>query len=170
MTAIEEREEVGQAGALLMGVMGCAGLGATAGMDSGVFAVVHDAAILPASVALVTVVLVPALYVAASMSGLVIRLPELGAAVLAGLRATGVAALGLIAPVLFLMASTSNATVSRLLVSAVLLFVGVLGLSAIYSRLFREAEAPPGVPCLYLCWSLIFLGIAAKVVLQSLEI
>ena len=170
MTAIENRDKVGTAGALFIGVIGCAGLGATAGIDSGMFAVAHDAAVLPASVALVTALLVPALYVAASMSGLAIRLPQLASAVATGLWASGVAALGLIGPVLFLLASTDNSVASRLLVSAVLLLVAVLGLRAIYACLFQDAEASAGVASLYLCWSLVFLGIGAKVVLQNLVI
>ena len=170
MTAIEERDESGPTSALLLGVMGCATLGATSGIDAGVFAVVHDAAMLPASVALVTAVLMPALYIAASMSGVAIRISDVGSAVVAGLRASGVASLGLIAPVLFLLASTENPTFSRMLISAVLLFVGVLGLRAIHARLFASAESASAIPTLFLCWSLVFLGIGAKVIFSNLII
>mgnify|MGYP003631980566 CR=1 FL=1 len=170
MIAIEREDEGGPGAALFIGVLGCAGLGATAGIDSGMFAVAHDAAVLPMAVALLTVLLVPALFVAASLSGLAIRLPDLGSAVAEGLRASGIASLGLIGPVLFLLASTDSSAVSRLLVSAVLLFVAVLGLRAIYVRLFRDALPFVTGLVLYLCWSLVFLGIGAKVVLQTLVI
>lgn len=161
--------------ALLLGVMGCAGLGAAAGIDAGVFAVAHDAMTLPASVALVIVVLAPALYITVSMAGFAIRLPTLGAAILAGVRATGVAALGLMAPVLFLLASTSSPALSLLLVAAVLLFVGVLGLWAIHRHLFADLEdaqlgSRTAISTLYLVWSLVFLGIAARLILQNLVI
>lgn len=165
-----KQEQEGTASALVIGALGCAGLGAAAGIDRGVFAVVHDAAALPASVALVAMVLVPALYIATSMMGLAIGLSDLGAAVVAGLRACGVAALGLVAPMLFLLVTTANSAASRVLVSAVLLFVAVLGLRAIHARLYGEAGRAPGIAALYLLWSLIFLGIGAKVAMQNLQI
>ena len=107
MSAIKTMEEPGHVGALLIGLAGSVAMGASAGIDSGVFAVLRGAALLPAMVLVVTLLVVPALYVSASMMGVAIRLPELSAAVVAGLRSSGVAALGLVGPVLFLLASSS---------------------------------------------------------------
>lgn len=156
--------------ALFLGLMGSAGIGAIAGIDRGAFAVVHDAAVLPACIAIVTLVLVPALYIGSSMGGMEIRLQELGRAVLAGLRSSGVAALGLLAPMLFLLTSTVDPRVSRFLVAAVLLFVSCLGLWATYRRLYGQEAQPAAVAALYSLWALVFIGIGAKVAFKYLVI
>lgn len=156
--------------ALFLGLMGSAGIGAVAGMERGVFAVLHDAAVLPACIAIVTLVLVPALYIGSCMSGMEVRLPDLGRAVLAGLRAAGVAALGLLAPMVFLLTSTSDPRVARFMVAAVLLFVGCLGLWATYCRLYGPEEKPAGLATLYGLWALVFVGIGAKVAFKYLVI
>lgn len=156
--------------ALFLGLLGSAGLGAIAGIDQGAFAVLHDAAVLPACIGIVTMVLVPALYIGSSMGGMEIRLQELGRAVLAGLRAAGVAALGLMAPMLFLLTSTTNPRVSEFLVSVVLLFVGCLGLWATYRRLYGPRPQSTGVITAYVLWALVFVGIGAKVSFKYLVI
>lgn len=158
------------AGALFLGLIGSAGIGAIAGIDRGAFAVLHDAAVLPACIGIVTLVLVPALYIGSSMGGVEIKLQELGRAVLAGLRAAGVASLGLMAPMLFLLTSTVDPRVSQLLVSAVLLFVGSLGLWATYRELYGPLPQPAGIATAYCIWSLVFVGIGAKVAFKYLVI
>ena len=70
-----------------------------------------------------------------------------------GSAASGIAALGLIGPVLFLLASTNDKAVSRVLVSGLLLFIAVLGLRAIYAQLFRDAEPHATGLIRSLCWS-----------------
>ena len=167
MSAIKMMEEPGHVGALLIGLAGSVAMGASAGIDSGVFAVLRGAALLPAMVLVVTLLVVPALYVSASMMGVAIRLPELSAAVALGLRSSGVAALGLVGPVLFLLASSSSSQVTWLLVAVVLLVTALLGLRSIYVQLFAHRDAPGLLP-LYLSWSLLVLGIGAKLVLQNL--
>lgn len=156
--------------ALFLGLMGTAGIGAVAGIERGVFAVLHDAAVLPACIAMVTLVLVPALYIGSSMSGIEVRIPQLGRAVLAGLRASGVSALGLLAPMLFLLTSTSDPRVAQFMVAAVLLFVGCLGLWATYRQLYGTAAKPAGLATLYGLWALVFVGIGAKVAFKYLVI
>jgi hypothetical protein len=170
MSETKEAREPQPVHALFLGLMGSAGLGAIAGIDRGAFAVVHDAAVLPACIGIVTLVLVPALYIGSSMGGMEIRLQELGRAVLAGLRAAGVAALGLMAPMLFLLTSTTNPRVSEFLVSAVLLFVGSLGLWATYRRLYGPRPQSTGVATAYVLWALVFVGIGAKVSFKYLVI
>ncbi len=156
--------------ALFLGLLGSAGLGAIAGIDRGAFAVMHDAAVLPACIGIVTLVLVPALYIGSSMGGVEIKLEELGRAVLAGLRSAGVAALGLMAPMLFLLASTVDPRVSQFLVSSTLLFVACLGLWATYRRLYGPQPQPAGVATAYCIWCLVFVGIGAKVAFKYLVI
>lgn len=156
--------------ALFLGLMGIAGVGAIAGIERGAFAVIHDAALLPACIAIVIAVLVPALYIGSSMAGEEIHLRELGVAILAGLRSAGVAALGLMAPVLFLLASTTDSRMAEFLVGCVLLFVGTLGLWAMYRWLFGARPHSPWVTTGYVLWALIFVGIAAKVSFRYLVI
>ncbi len=156
--------------ALLLALAGSAGIGAIAGIDRGAFAVLHDAAVLPACIGMVTLVLVPALYIGSSLGGLNIRLPELGRAVLAGLRSAGVAALGLMAPMLFLLTSTASQFVAQLLVFSALFFVGCLGLWATYRRLYGNTAQTLGVASMYSLWSLVFVGIGAKLASKYLVI
>jgi hypothetical protein len=170
MSHLQSAEDSTPAHAITLALAGSAGLGAIAGMDRGVFAVAHDAAVLPASIALVTLVLVPALYIGSSLGGIQIALPALGRSVLAGLRSAGVAALGLMAPMLFLLASTNDARVSFLLISVVLLFVGCLGLLATYRRLYGNARQSLAVSGMYSLWALVFVGIGAKVAFKYLVI
>ncbi len=170
MERIQEQEHEPHGSALLLAGIGSVALGATAGSDRGVFAVLRDAATLPASIALVLAVLVPALYIASSMTGVVIRLPDLGIALLAGLRAAGLASLGVVAPLLFLMASTEDHVTSRILIALSLLAVGLLGLRAIYSQLYGRTVHSVSIIALYLSWSAVFLGLAAKISFATLVI
>lgn len=156
--------------ALVLGLMGIGGVGAVAGIEHGAFAVIHDAALLPACIAIVAVVLAPALYIGSSMAGQEVQLRELGIAILAGLRAAGVAALGLMAPVLFLLSSTTDSRMAEFLVGAVLLFVGALGFWATYRWLFESRPHSPLVLAAYVLWALVFVGIGARVSLKYLVI
>jgi hypothetical protein len=115
-------------------------IGAIAGMQSGPFAVAHDAVAAPAIVLGVTALMIPALYIATAFAGIAPPARGFTAGVGEGLRACGVALLGLVAPAAFLAATARSAEAAAALGAGSLVAAVLVGLRALYIRLFDRGE------------------------------
>jgi hypothetical protein len=115
-------------------------IGAIAGMHTGPFAIAHDAVAAPAIVFGVTALMIPALYIATAFAGIAPPARGFTAGVGEGLRACGVALLGLAAPAAFLAATAGSAEAAAVLGAAALVAAALVGLRALYVRLFGRGE------------------------------
>ena len=152
---------------LALAVSGPAALGAAIGARFGIAALATRAALTPAIVVGVTALMVPALYIAASLVGEAPPMGRFGAAAAAGLRAAGIAMLGLTGPALFLI-GTARGTAAVWLVGGGALFAGVLvGLRALYRALFGEGLAPNLRLVVFGSWSAVAMAIGARLLVGA---
>lgn len=154
-------------GPLALGaVLGASGVRGTG--DIGAIDVVHTAAVLPLILLGVTAAMIPALYIATSLSGAAPPARAVGAAVVRGFRACGLALFGLIAPVTFLLATSSSHDVTAF-VGALVITTGVFaGLRVLFADLFGEAEEPVTVRVVFIFWAVVALAIGASMYQQFL--
>ena len=142
-------------------------LGAIIGSPGGPFAAAHDAMTVPALVFGVTLIMVPALYVATAIAGAAPSARGFGRAVGLGLRSCGVAMLGLAAPAAFLVATGEDAEVGFVVGAAVLATGILIGLRALYRTLFAEPRTAVIHVVVYFGWSCLALIIGALFYLRA---
>lgn len=153
-----------------MAAIGPAVIGAVIGLPGGPFSAAHEAVSIPALVFGVTLLMVPALYVATSMIGLAPAAQRFGRAVGAGLRATGISMLGFAAPAAFLIAtSTGSSGLPHVIGGAVLCGSILIGLRALYRTLFPDRAAAKQV-VVYIAWSCLALVIGMLFYARGIEL
>jgi hypothetical protein len=135
-------------------------MGAIAGMRAGPFAAGHEAVVTPAVLFGVTALMIPALYISTAFAGIAPAARGFAGAIGEGLRACGVALLGLAAPAAFLVATAETAEAAALVGTAALCASTVVGLRALYLRLFAARRDLTHV-LVYGCWSLLALLLGA---------
>ena len=147
-------------------IAGPALVGAALGLPGGPLRVATHALTLPAIVVGVALLMLPALYIGAALFGVAPRAQVMVRSALAALIDTGIVFLGFAAPLLFLVAaSTGFATVSALGV----LVVGagiVLGLRALYMRLFDQRSRRALL--LFILWALVAAGIGGQLFVETI--
>lgn len=130
--------------------------------------VVRAAAVLPVILLGVTAAMIPALYIATSLSGAAPPARAVGLAVVRGFRAMGIALLGLAAPVAFLLATSTSHQIAPLL-GAMVITAGVFaGLRVLFSDLFGRPFTPVTVRFVFTLWSAVSLAIGASMYDQFL--
>jgi hypothetical protein len=134
-------------------------IGAIAGMQTGPFAIAHDAVAAPAIVLGVTALMIPALYIATAFAGIAPPARGFASGVGDGLRACGVALFGLAAPAAFLAATTGSAEAAAALSAASLVAAVLVGLRALYIRLFGSGEIVHRM--IFAAWSAMALLLGA---------
>lgn len=117
---------------------------------------------LPAIVLGVSAVTVPALYIATAATGSAPSAERMAAAVGRGLGALGVVLLGLAAPLLFLVATSSQPTTWVGLGSGALAAAALFGLAALHRTLFAGQVPSLVRDGLFLTWALVALVIGAR--------
>lgn len=145
-------------------------LGACAGFPAGVGSAVHQGTAVPMALLGVTAMMVPALYIGASFAGIAPSARRMARATSGTLRDMGRVCLGL-TPALAFMAATghdpSTATVFGILALGA---VALLGMRALYLRLFAGQPRRLATLPLYLIWSLVSLGIGWQLITYALEV
>jgi hypothetical protein len=136
-------------------------IGAIAGMRAGPFAAAHEAVLTPAVLFGVTALMIPALYIVTAFAGIAPAARGFAGAIGEGLRACGVALLGLAAPAAFLVATAQTAEAAALVGTAALCAAALVGLRALYHRLFAATRRDLLHVLVYGCWSLLALLLGA---------
>jgi hypothetical protein len=145
----------------LLALGGPLAIGAILGMRSGAYATGADALSLPAVVFGVTLLMMPALYILASLLGAAPEAGEVAAATGAGLRACGTALLGLAGPAAFLAATADGAGIPKLTGAMVVIAGGLCGLRALYVGLFA-GRGGQRAAVLFTCWSALVLALGSR--------
>lgn len=141
----------------LLGLGGVQGALHTSAQD-----VVHTSVILPMILLCVTAAMIPALYIATSLSGAAPPAGDVALAVMRGFRSCGIAMLGLAAPIAFLLSTTQEPNAAALVGIAVT-SVGVFaGLRVLFSDLFAQSARSLSLRVTFAAWSLVALAIGAR--------
>ncbi len=155
--------------ALLVAFGGPAAAGALLGLRAGAADALAQAGALPAVMAGTAALTLPALYIGASILGLVPAADVMARATLAALRATGLLLLGLAPALAFLIATLPSPSVALALVAAATAGAVLAGLRTLHLAL--SAAAPADRPPLLLTalltgWSLAALAIGGQLFFQ----
>jgi hypothetical protein len=142
-------------------VGGPAAIGAIVGMQSGLFAAAHEALAAPAILFGVTALTIPALYIATAFARIAPPARRFARAVGEGLSGCGIALLGLAAPTAFLAATTGTAESASLVGAAAIAAAILVGMRALYLRLFEGAGTRIVHHIIYGCWSALALLLGA---------
>lgn len=165
-------------------IFGPAIAGAALGLRSGLPAAADHALRLPVILAGVATLMVPALYIGAALFGVAPRGQLVVSGARSALSSSGGVLLGLAPSLAFLAASAEDGrTISVLLGVAAVGAAALLGLRTLFRELFTEPSAAqsPGAPLepalvvsrrrsipLFVAWSLVSLGIGARLVWSAL--
>jgi len=153
---------------LPLALAGPALAGAALGLPHGPAALATRAALLPAIIVGVALIMLPALYIGAAFLGVAPNARSVISAAGSALADTGMVFLGLAPALLFLVAaSTVTTTVVGLGYLTVALAVAI-GLRALYLRLFT-GNARRSVP-LFACWAMVSLGIGARLMVEAVPL
>jgi hypothetical protein len=137
-------------------------LGGALGITEGWGAFASHAITLPAVVGASTVLTLPALYIGAALFRIAPPAGEVATAARRALGDFGRVAAGLSPALLFLGSTTSDPRTASMLGAVCFLVASVFALRTLYLELFELSTPRPQALALYLSWSLIPLGIGAK--------
>ncbi|WP_428265953.1 hypothetical protein [Haliangium sp.] len=153
---------------LLAAVCGPVALGVILGLEVGPAAALLKAVALPGVLLAVAAVMVPALYIGATLAGVAPPALDMLSSLGRGFRACGLVMLGLAAPVVFLLATTSAPGVPVLLGACVTAAAVVTGLRVLFSDLFAGAtlRAMAG----FAAWSVVALGIGLRLYIEFVAV
>lgn len=154
--------------ALLAAAAGPAAIGAVLGMPRGGLAMASGAAILPGILLGVTLLMVPALYIATSLLGAAPPARETPRHLTRALGAMGIVLLGLAPPSAFLAATMGSAGTALALGALVTIGGTLIGLRRLFAGMFAEQRA--GVLAVFACvaWSLVALVIGGRLFFDAL--
>jgi hypothetical protein len=148
-------------GSVLLAMAGPVAVGAVLGGERGLFAAAHVALGLPVVIGGLTAAMMPALYIGLAVTGAAPSAAGVALATGRGLRAMGLALLGVVAPLLFLLATVQDSRMAIALGSLVVGGAAFAGLRALHRALFGAA-GPARAQAVMLVWSLLALGIGAR--------
>lgn len=152
----------------ILGGLGIAGLGALCGLEGDLFGVVHNAVLLPTLVLGTAAVMLPALYIAGGLAGVMPAAPELGRAAGDAAGRLGLAVLGLCAPASFVLATTAHPAVVRVVVAVALGLGALCALRSLWSRVVPEQCDSVAPSLIFVVWSMLGAGIGSKLVFAHL--
>lgn len=151
-------------GMALAALGGPVALGAILGLEIGPLAALGKSLALPGVLAGVAAVMVPALYICATITGAAPPARMIALSVARGFRACGLVMLGLAAPVLFLLATTQAGAVA-LVVGGGATAVGVLtGLRVLFADLFERRSL--AIRIAFAGWAVVALGIGLRLYVE----
>lgn len=143
-----------------LAVAGSAAIGWIVAMPDNVFASVKLALLTPAILLGLTCALSPALYILLALTGARTEPGQFAAAIAAGLRATGLTAIALAGPLLFLAATATSHKTAALLGGAGLGLALVVGLGAVERRATDSHTTTSALAMIG--WSLAALAIGLR--------
>lgn len=149
-----------------LAVAGTAAIGWIVELGDNVFASIKMAVVTPAILVGLTCALTPALYILLALTGASTEPGKFAAAVIAGLRATGLTAIALAAPLLFLAATTSSASLSVLFGGAGLALALLVGIAALEKRASDRHTTTSAVAMIG--WSLAALAIGLRLFAEAI--
>jgi hypothetical protein len=147
--------------AVLLTVGGPVAVGAALGLPFGAKALLTEAAVVPAVVLGLTLLMVPALYIGTSLLGVA---PPAGCA----LRASGTVLLGLAPPTAFLLATTTDPRVVKLLAVAVVAGSVLCGLRILYLSMFHSRGTHLRALPVFVAWAFVCGAIGARLLTSTL--
>jgi hypothetical protein len=115
-------------------------LGAIVGLEVGPLAALLKSLALPAVLAGVAAVMVPALYISATITGVAPPARDMLRSLVRGFRACGLVMLGLGAPALFLLATTQTGEVAVVVGGGVTVAGVLVGLRVLFTDLFENGK------------------------------
>ncbi len=149
---------------LLFALAGPVALGALLGLEVGPATALLKALILPTILLGVATVMVPALYIGSTLTGMAPPASAMAGSLGRGFRACGLVMLGLAGPVLFLLATTESATTTTFLGICTTLAGVSAGLRIIFADLFEKRSL---TACMaFAAWALVALGIGLHLYVQ----
>ncbi|ACY12912.1 hypothetical protein [Haliangium ochraceum] len=149
---------------LLATLAGPVALGAVLGLEVGPLTALLKSLALPAVLLGVAAVMVPALYVGATLTGAAPPAHLLVRSLGRGFRACGLVMLGLVAPALFLLATTQALGVAALVGTAATAAGVLIGLRVLFTDLFRGRSTV--AIAAFALWSLVALGIGLRLFVE----
>jgi len=154
--------------AVLVTVGGPVAVGAALGLPFGPRALLIEAAVVPAVVLGLTLLMLPALYIGTSLLGVA---PPAGATVTTvgcALRASGTVLLGLAAPTAFLLATTTDPRLVRLLAVVVVAASVLCGLRILYLSMFHSRGTHLRALPVFVAWAFVCGAIGARLLTSTL--
>jgi hypothetical protein len=130
-------------------------LGAIVGLEVGPLSALIKSLALPAVLAGVAAVMVPALYISATITGVAPPARDMLRSLVRGFRACGLVMLGLGAPALFLLATTQTSDVAVVVGGGVTMAGVLVGLRVLFSDLFENGALL--ARSAFAVWSLVAL-------------
>jgi hypothetical protein len=130
-------------------------LGAIVGLEIGPLAALSKSLALPAVLAGVAAVMVPALYISATITGVAPPARDMARSLARGFRACGLVMLGLAAPALFLLATTQTSDVAVVVGGGVTAAGVLVGLRVLFADLFERGALLARAA--FAVWSLVAL-------------
>lgn len=144
-------------------------LGLALGMPFGLRALLVEAGLMVAIVVGLTVLMLPALYIATTLMGTAPSAQRMGAASIAALRSGGTLLLGLTPASLFLIATSQTALVVWVLGFLVLGASQLTALRWLYSDLLSGSARRTRVMPVFVVWSLVSMGLGAHLFARTLH-
>jgi hypothetical protein len=139
-------------------------LGAIVGLEVGPVAALLKSLALPAVLAGVAAVMVPALYISATITGVAPPARDMLRSLARGFRACGLVMLGLGAPALFLLATTQTSDVAVVVGGGVTVAGVLVGLRVLFTDLFENgALLARGA---FAVWSLVALVMGMRLYVE----
>jgi hypothetical protein len=152
----------------LVALAGPALLGAALGMPFGLPKLLSEAAMVTAIVVGLSVLMIPALYIATTLVGAAPSADQVGASAASALRAGGTLLLGLAPATLFLIATSQTHVIVWILGFLVLSVSMIASLRILFSDLFTTPTARLRALPVFLIWSIVSLGLGAHLFARTL--
>ena len=130
-------------------------LGAILGLEVGPLSALAKSMILPVMLAGVAAVMVPALYISATVTGVAPPARDMVRSLGRGFRACGLVMLGLAAPALFLLGTTQTGDVAAVVGGGVTAAGALVGLRVLFADLFENGSLM--ARCAFAVWALVAL-------------
>jgi hypothetical protein len=143
-------------------------LGVAVGLGSSLSAVLIGSLSLPAVLLGVALLLVPALYIVAALTGVAPPAREMLAQTAAAMRSGSIVLLGLAPALAFLATSSADKSIAPVLAMGALGCGALLGFRDLYRRMFTDLDEHQRALSVFVAWALVASGIGAKLVLSTL--
>lgn len=170
MNAATARPALPRPSAAIVALAGPALAGAVLNLPFGPVRLAAGAALLPAILLGVTLVMVPALYIGATLLGAAPPVDTVAVAAARGLRACGILLLGLCAPSAFLLATAHGRVGTALLTLAVVGGGAAVALRTLYRDVFPDAAARRKILPLFVAWTAVTIAIGCHFVITSFHL
>jgi hypothetical protein len=154
----------------LVALGGPALVGAIVGARGGTAAFARDVLLVPGVIGGVTLLMLPALYIGASLVATAPAPAALARTVGRALAACGVLLLGLAAPAAFLLATIKGEDAAWIVGALVLASGGLAALRVVYVEVLDAERASVGMLALFTGWAIVALAMGFRLCAVALEV